>query len=360
MKLNPLQIGNLIAKIPIIQGGMGIGVSGSRLAAAVANTGGIGGITGVQSGYREPDFKTDNLAANIRGIQKEIRKARAMAPNGIIGVNILTAINHYKETAAACVEAGIDLIISGAGLPTELPGIVAGSETKVVPIVSSGRAASVLSKMWDKKFNFAADAVVVEGPLAGGHLEFTQEVLVSSHPPALTTLVQEVRAALQPYMDKYKKKIPIIAAGGIFTGRDIAEQLQNGADGVQMATRFVVTEECDADIHFKEAYLKATHDDIRIIVSPIGMPGRAIRNHFVIKQEDGARDPLTYCYKCIKMCVPGQTPYCISNALIASVTGDVDEGLVFAGYNAARLTEMTTVPKLMEELVREAEEALDQ
>lgn len=358
LKLKPLQIGELIANIPIIQGGMGIGVSGSRLAAAVANTGAIGVITGVQSGYREPDFRTDNLSANVRGIKKEIARARELAPHGIIGVNILTAINHYREIVAAAVEAGIDMVISGAGLPTELPDIVKGSKTKAIPIVSSARAASVLSKMWDKKYQFAADAVIVEGPLAGGHLGFSREVLISENLPLLTTLVQEVREAIKPYADKYDKEIPIIAAGGIFDGKDIAEQIVNGADGVQMATRFVATVECDAHDNFKQAYLDASESDISIIQSPIGMPGRAIRNPFIIKEESGEKDPLTYCYNCIKMCHPGETPYCISNALIASVTGDAEDGLIFCGSNAYRLNELTTVDKLMRELVEEAEGAL--
>jgi nitronate monooxygenase len=360
LKLKPLHIGELIVQIPIIQGGMGIGVSASRLAAAVANAGGIGIISGVQTGYREPDFRTNNLLANVRGIKKEIAKARELAPGGIIGVNILTAINHYREIASAAVEAGIDMIISGAGLPTELPDIVKGSKTKVIPIVSSGRAAAVLSKMWDKKYQFAADAVIVEGPLAGGHLGFSRETLLSDDLPPLTALVQEVKEALQPYAERYNKKIPIIAAGGIFDGKDIAEQLLNGADGVQMATRFVATEECDAHENFKQAFLDSTESTISIIQSPIGMPGRAIRNPFIIREESGEKDPLTHCYKCIKMCHPGETPYCISNALIDSVTGDTENGLVFAGSNAYRLHKLTTVKQLMDELVAEAEEALEQ
>ena len=329
------------------------------MAAAVANTGEIGVISGVQTGYREPDFRTNNLLANVRGIKKEIAKARELSPHGIIGVNILTAINHYREIASAAVEAGIDMIISGAGLPTELPDIVKGSKTKVIPIVSSGRAAAVLSKMWDKKYQFAADAVIVEGPLAGGHLGFTRETLLSDDLPLLTTLVREVKEALQPYAAKYNKKIPIIAAGGIFTGQDIAEQLKNGADGVQMATRFVATVECDAHDNFKQAYLDSTESSIEIIQSPIGMPGRAIRNAFIIREESGEKDPLTHCYLCIKMCHPGETPYCISNALIDSVTGDIENGLVFAGSNAYRLEKLTTVKELMAELVSEAEEALE-
>ncbi len=357
MNLRPLRIGHLTAQIPIIQGGMGVGVSRSRLAAAVANEGGVGVISGVQIGFREPDFRTDNLKANVRALKKEIQLARELSPHGIIGVNILTAINHYRETVTAAVEAGIDLVISGAGLPTDLPELIRNSKTKIVPIVSSGRAATVLSRLWEKRYNFAADAVIVEGPLAGGHLGFTAEVLEGQSLPRLTDLVSEVILAIKPFSEKFEKPIPIIAAGGIFTGADIAEQILNGADGVQIATRFVVTEECDADFRFKQAYLDATEEDIRIIRSPIGMPGRAIRNSFLIRQESG-KDPLAHCYNCIKMCNPVDMPYCISNALVASVTGDLDHGLIFAGSNAARLTRMTSVKELMTELVQEAEEFL--
>ncbi len=338
---------------------MGVGVSRSRLAAAVANAGGIGIISGVQAGFREPDFVIDNLAANVRALGKEIQKARALSPQGIIGVNILVAINHYKETVLAAVEHGIDLVVSGAGLPTDLPALVQGTKTKIAPIVSSGRAAEVIARLWDRRYHYAPDLVVVEGPEAGGHLGFNTEQLTDpTKKPRLLDLVREVVDALQPFVAKYKKAIPVVAAGGIWDGRDIARCLQAGASGVQMATRFVGTEECDAHPNFKAAYLAARPEDIQIIASPVGMPGRAIRNRFIRHVETQDID-FGHCYECIRTCNPATSPYCISRALVDSVQGNADDGLVFCGSNAARLDRITTVPALIQELVTEAEAALD-
>jgi nitronate monooxygenase len=359
MKLPQLRIGELVAPIPIIQGGMGVGVSLSRLAAAVASAGGVGVISGVQTGFREPDFVSNNLTANLRALRREIGKAREMAPRGIIGVNVMVAINHYKETVRAAVENGIDMIISGAGLPMELPALVKGTRTKAVPIVSSGRAAAVIARSWDRKHAYAPDMVIVEGPEAGGHLGFSPEQLQDPRQkPALLDIVRDVLDALRPYREKYQKYISVVAAGGIYDGKDIAACLKAGADGVQMATRFVGTEECDAHPNFKQAYLDARPEDIKIIVSPVGMPGRAIRNRFIRTLEHG-NIPIEHCYDCIRTCRPADTPYCISRALVASVTGQAEEGLVFCGSSASRFDKLTTVPCLIKELVRETEVALD-
>jgi NAD(P)H-dependent flavin oxidoreductase YrpB (nitropropane dioxygenase family) len=225
MKLPSLKIGELVAKIPIIQGGMGVGVSRANLASAVANEGGIGVISGVQIGFQEPDFETNNREANIRALIKEIRKARQLSPNGILGVNLLVAMNNYKEMAKAAIEEKIDLIISGAGLPKDLPELIRGTKTKIVPIVSSGRAASLISKIWDKKFDYAPDMVVVEGPDAGGHLGFSEDELNSENKPSLHEIVKDVIVSLKPFIEKYSKDIPVVAAGGIFCGQDIAKYL---------------------------------------------------------------------------------------------------------------------------------------
>lgn len=358
MNLPPLKIGDLIAKVPIIQGGMGIGVSLSKLASAVANEGGIGVISGVQIGFKEKDFKTNNDAANIKGLIKEIRKARELSPDGILGVNILSAVNNYKDMVKAAVKERIDLIISGAGLPKQLPELIKGSNTKIAPIVSSAKAISVIAKIWDKKYKYTPDAVIVEGPHAGGHLGFSAEQLRSSKLPKLSDIVKEVIDALKPFEEKYKKKIPVIAAGGIYTGYDIAKFLKIGASGVQMSTRFVATEECDAHINFKKAYISADEQDIQLVTSPLGMPGRAIRNEFV-KSVEKEKQPINKCYRCLKHCSPASAPYCISDALINSVQGDVEKGLVFVGTTAYRLKEITTVKKLIEELVTEAKKYLE-
>ncbi|NLJ87417.1 MAG: nitronate monooxygenase [Epulopiscium sp.] len=357
MKLPSLKIGDLIADIPIIQGGMGIGVSRSKLASAVANEGGIGVISGVQIGFNESDFETNNKEANIRGLKKEIKKARELCPKGIIGVNILTAMNNYKELVLTAVKEKIDLIICGAGLPIDLPELVKNSASKIIPIVSSAKAASVIIKMWDKKYQYLPDALIVEGPKAGGHLGFSLEILNSKPLPSLIDILKEVLLAIKPFEEKYNKKIPIIAAGGIFDGKDIAKCIKEGASGVQMATRFVTTHECDAHTNFKTAYLNATKDNIQIIKSPVGMPGRALRNELIISLEE-ANQKVVRCYNCLKPCNPATTPYCISQALIKAVNGDTDKGLIFAGTNTYKLNKIVSVKELIKELVQEAETAL--
>lgn len=354
MKLPSLRLGDLVARVPIIQGGMGVGVSRSSLASAVANEGGIGIISGVQIGFNEPDFEKNHMEANLRALIKEIRKARELSPKGIIGVNFLVAMNNYKEMVKAAVEEKIDLIISGAGLPKELPGLVKGSKTKIAPIVSSGKAAALITKLWDKRFNYVPDMVIVEGHEAGGHLGFSLDDLNSPEKPSLTDLVKEVVEALKPFKEKYQKEIPVVGAGGVFTGCDIAKLIKAGASGVQMATRFVATEECDADLKYKMAYINSKKDDIQLVKSPVGMPGRAIRNSLIERLEKG-NVPIRRCYNCLQPCDPKTTPYCISNALIDAVRGNLDDGLIFTGSNAYRLDKITTVKELINELVIEAE-----
>ncbi|SMP51850.1 NAD(P)H-dependent flavin oxidoreductase [Anoxynatronum buryatiense] len=357
MKIPPLTIGDLTVPVPIIQGGMGVGVSLSRLAAAVANAGGVGVMAGVQMGFDEPDFATNSQAANERALRRHIRTARELSPQGVIGINVMTAINHYRETVKAAVEEKIDLIISGAGLPSELPGLVKGSATKIAPIVSSGKAAALIAKMWDRKHGVAPDLVIVEGPEAGGHLGFSREELTQTPPIKLETLVRDVLEAMKATEEKYRKKIPVIAAGGIFNGADIARFLKMGAAGVQMGTRFVATEECDAHPSFKEAYVKSVKETIDLVLSPVGMPGRAVINAFMEKTRQ-VRVPAERCSNCLKPCNPAETPYCISDALIRAVQGNLEEGLIFTGSNAWRIEGITTVKALMNTLISETESAL--
>ncbi|MCM0650315.1 nitronate monooxygenase family protein [Clostridium swellfunianum] len=354
MKLPPLKIGELVASVPIIQGGMGVGVSRSKLASAVANEGGIGVISSAQIGFEEADFETNTEEANLRAMKKEIKKARELSPKGIIAVNIMVAMNNYREMVKTVVNEKIDLIISGAGLPTELPSLIKGSDTKIAPIVSSGKAAAVITKLWDHKYSYIPDLIVVEGPKAGGHLGYSLEQLNPGEEPELADIVREVIQAIKPYEQKYEKSIPVVAAGGVYTGKDIVELIRIGAAGVQMATRFVATEECDADIRYKMAYVNSKLEDIEIVKSPVGMPGRAIHNTFLDKLKNG-RIAVKKCYNCLKPCEPAVTPYCISKALIEAVKGNVEEGLIFTGSNAYRLNKIVTVRELMDELVKEAE-----
>jgi len=355
--LNPLQIGDLTASIPIIQGGMGVGISLSGLAAAVANCGGVGVIASAGIGMSEPDFFSDFVEANTRGLRKEIRKAREAA-EGIIGVNIMVAMTNYADIVRTAIEEGIDIIFSGAGLPLKLPQYrPPESKTKLVPIVSSARATSLLCKHWKERFDYLPDAIVVEGPLAGGHLGFHSDQIDDPN-YALEKLIPEVIAAVKPYEEKYGCKIPVIAAGGIYTGADILKFIKLGAAGVQMGTRFVVTEECDASEDFKQTYLASSEEDIMIIKSPVGLPGRVIRNEFVEAMNRGEKEPFQCPYHCIITCDYHHTPYCIALALIQAQRGKFRHGFAFAGANAWRTEKIVKVKELIDSLVKEYEAAV--
>ncbi|RJQ43312.1 MAG: nitronate monooxygenase [Gaiellales bacterium] len=356
MKALPeLRIGNLTANLPIIQGGMGVGISLARLAAAVSNQGGIGVIATAGIGMSEPDFYSNYHAANVRALTKEIRQARA-ATSGILGVNIMVALSDYARMVKTAVSEGIDIIFSGGGLPLDLPKLVRpGSETRLVPIVSSGRAARLICKRWQARYERLPDAVVVEGPRAGGHLGFKpQEIEDDDY--SLEKLVPEVIAQLKAFTGDNGAIIPVIAAGGVYTGEDMARFLELGAAGVQLGTRFVTTNECNASDEFKRAYIDADAEDIVIIESPVGMPGRAIRNQFLDEVSAGKKKPYRCPYHCIRTCDHEKSPYCIFFALVNAQRGKLRSGFAFAGENAWRATKIVTVEKLMTELVSEYEE----
>lgn len=347
----PLTIRDVTAPLPIIQGGMGIGVSMSRLASAVARSGGIGVLAAVMIGMSEPGFHKDPRGSTFRALARHIKLAKEAAPNGIIGVNIMVALQDYDELVRIAATSGADLIISGAGLPLKLPGLVPeGCNTKLVPIVSSGRAAQVICRRWGEHFSYPPDAIVVEGPLAGGHLGFKKEDLVLPE-NSIENLVTEVIEAVRPFEAKYNRRIPVIAAGGIYTGEDIYRFIKMGAAGVQMGTRFVATHECDASDRFKQAYVNAGKDDTEIIVSPVGMPGRALKGAFIEKAKRGEKRPHVCVNKCIKTCNYKTTPYCISMALINAQRGNIDAGFVFCGANVWRVNKIVSVQELMDELV---------
>jgi nitronate monooxygenase len=353
MKLPELIIGDLRALVPIIQGGMGVGVSLHQLAAAVANEGGIGIISAAQIGFSEPDFVRNNLEANLRALKKEIQLAREKSPKGIIGVNLMVAVNNYHDYVKVCIDEGIDLIISGAGLPLDLPKLVKGSNTKIAPIVSSGKAATVICKSWDKKYAACPDLVVIEGPEAGGHLGFHKEDILEKS-TTLEDILIDVKNAIKPYEEKYEKCVPVVVAGGIFDGYDIAKFLNLGADGVQMGTRFVATYECDASDAFKQSYVQAKEEDVKIVMSPVGMPGRALDNEFI--QNVGSKERKIMClYNCLKPCNPQTTPYCITKALVNAREGNLQEGLIFCGSNVYKINEIVHVKELVKELVDQAE-----
>ncbi|MFC2104207.1 NAD(P)H-dependent flavin oxidoreductase [Bacteroidota bacterium] len=354
--MKELHIGDLTIKLPIIQGGMGIGISMSSLASAVANEGGVGVIAVAGLGLFEPDYVRNFVEANDRGLKKEIQKARELS-NGVLGVNIMVALTNFAEVVKTSVSEGIDIIFSGAGLPLNLPQyLTKESKTKLVPIVSSGRAAKILCSKWKEQYDYLPDAIVVEGPMAGGHLGFKRNQL-DDPDFALEKLLPDVLEEAKYFEEKYNVKIPVIGAGGIFTGADIKKIMDIGASGVQMATRFVTTEECDASLKFKQAYIDSKKEDMEIIISPVGMPGRAIKNEFIEKVNRGEKRPIKCPFHCLKTCNIETTPYCIVSSLMNAMKGNFYNGYAFAGANAYKTTKITTVKETMESLVKEYKEA---
>lgn len=347
-----IKLGEKQSKYPIIQGGMGVGVSMHKLAGNVSKEGGIGIISTADIGYMEKDFNRSPMEANLRAIVKEIKLAREIAgEDKIIGVNIMVALKNYKEIVEECVKNKIDLIISGAGIPKELPEYVQGTKTKISPIVSSLRCCQLIVKHWIKKYNYIPDMIVIEGPEAGGHLGFKREELEEENKPKLEDITKEIVEYIKEIEKEYNEKIPVISAGGIWDKKDIEKFLKIGASGVQMATRFVATYECDASDEFKKAYVNAKKEDIKIIQSPVGMPGRAICNEF-IKNTESKKCKIDKCYNCIKTCNVATTPYCITKALVNSVKGNMDNGLIFCGSNVDRVNKIVSVHELIQELVK--------
>lgn len=347
-----IKLGEKQSKYPIIQGGMGVGVSMHKLAGNVSKEGGIGIISTADIGYMEKDFNRSPMEANLRAIVKEIKLAREIAgEDKIIGVNIMVALKNYKEIVEECVKNKIDLIISGAGIPKELPEYVQGTKTKIAPIVSSLRCCQLIVKHWIKKYNYIPDMIVIEGPEAGGHLGFKREELEEENKPKLEDITKEIVEYIKEIEKEYNEKIPVISAGGIWDKKDIEKFLKIGASGVQMATRFVATYECDASDEFKKAYVNAKKEDIKIIQSPVGMPGRAICNEF-IKNTESKKCKIDKCYNCIKTCNVATTPYCITKALVNSVKGNMDNGLIFCGSNVDRVNKIVSVHELIQELVK--------
>ncbi len=345
-----IQIGDKRSKYPIIQGGMGVGVSMHKLAGAVSAEGGIGVISTADIGYQEEDFDKNPMQANLRAIGKEIRKAREIAgEDSILGVNVMVALKNYGDIVKECVAQNIDLIISGAGIPVDLPMYVKGTATKIAPIVSSLKCCKLIVKHWRAKYDYVPDLIVIEGPEAGGHLGFKPEELAEGTKPGLEEITADVVNYMKEVERETGKEIPVIAAGGIWDSKDIQKFLNLGASGVQMATRFVATCECDASDAFKQAYIDAKEEDVRIIKSPVGMPGRAVGNAF-IRNTEQEKCPVAKCYHCIKTCDVKNTPYCITKALVNAVKGNLREGLIFCGSNVSRVKKIVSVHDLMQEL----------
>lgn len=370
-RYNPLIVGDLVVENPVVQGGMGVGISLAGLAGAVAKAGGMGIISAAQIGFRDPEFEKNPQKANLKAIVSELRKAREIAgtdlsehSNGkhrpVLGFNIMVATKNYMDYVRTAVEAGADIIISGAGLPINLPEYVKGAKTKIAPIVSSAKSASVILKMWDRKYNRTADMVVIEGPLAGGHLGFHREELTeygadtgnvpeTYRQSAYEAEIRSILEVVREYERKYDCTIPTVSAGGVFTREDMERHMALGVNGVQVGTRFVTTKECDAPMAYKQSYIDAKKEDIVIVKSPVGMPGRAINNEF-IKRVTGKKEKITHCFQCLEHCNPAEVPYCITQALIRAAKGQVEDALLFCGANAFQCSKIETAEEVIKDL----------
>lgn len=353
--MKALKIGDLLARVPIVQGGMGVGISLSGLASAVANAGGVGVISSAGLGVIYKEYSKDFKQASIHGLREELRKARQMT-QGIIGVNIMVALTNFADMVRTSIEEKADIIFSGAGLPLNLPSFLKeGSTTKLAPIVSSARALKLIARRWIGEYGYVPDAVVIEGPKAGGHLGYSNEQITNPD-FALETTLPDVVAAAREIGEQNNCYIPVIAAGGIYSGEDILNTMALGADAVQMGTRFVTTRECDASPEFKQSYINAVEQDIEIIQSPVGMPGRAVHNSFLEKVKQGLKQPKSCPFDCIKTCEVSRSPYCIMLALYNAFRGRMEQGYAFAGSNAWRTDKIVSVSELITSLKEEYQE----
>ena len=326
-------------------------ISRANLAAAVANEGCAGVIASVGLSDYENSAIVDAAELDRMALAQEIRKARKQS-DGVIGVNVMVALRDYEAIIRECVKEKVDMIISGAGLPMYLPGYTEGSDIPLIPIVSSLRTFKLIHRKWLKDYNRCPDAVIIEGTQAGGHLGYSTEQILQGSPT-----LEETLADVLGFVKQFESPIPVIVAGGIFSGEEMAHYLKLGASGVQMATRFVCTEECDADIKFKQAYLDASAQDIMLIDSPVGLPGKVIRNEFVDKIKLGQTTPFQCRYHCLRTCNPSTAPYCIAEVLAKASDGKLDESFAFAGSNAWRCTEIVSVKTLIGQIMRECESA---
>lgn len=347
--MNGLTIGNLHVDLPIIQGGMGVCISLSGLASAVANQGGIGVISAVGIGMTEPDYRKNFRKSNKIALEKQIIKAKenSKGSHGAIGVNIMSAISDFDDLFKISVEQKIDLIIVGAGLFLKLPetvnfDMIDNAGTKLLPKVSSGKAARLIFDYWLSHYGRTPDAVVLEGPMAGGHLGFKKSDL--DNPDfALDKLLVQTVAEISKFEQILGKEIPVICGGGVYTGADMYNMMQLGARGVKMGSRFVPTIECDASDEFKNMYINASEEDTVIIQSPVGLPGRVIKSTFVEEIMAGETKPITCPWKCLKTCDYKKVPYCIAQALFNAAQGNLREGFAFSGTKGPRATQILSV-----------------
>lgn len=344
-----MQLGSKTLALPLIQGGMGIGVSLGKLAGHVARTGAMGVVSAANPGYAEADFWQNPVGANFRALKREIQKAKELSQGkGLVGVNVMVATQDYAQCVTTAMDAGADAIISGAGLPLKLPELAAGRDVLIAPIVSSGKAASLICRSWQKRYQRLPDFLVLEGSLAGGHLGFPLEQLQSGTTSPLPQLLDEVIEATKPF-----GHLPVFVAGGIESGKELVNWIEAGAAGVQVATQFIATHECDASQGYKEIMVNAKPQDVTIVKSPVGMPGRALLSPLMERVAQGRRELIKHCSRCLAHCNPAETPYCITKALIDGVEGKWETGLFFCGANVGNIKEIVSVKQLVSRLTEE-------
>jgi NAD(P)H-dependent flavin oxidoreductase YrpB (nitropropane dioxygenase family) len=349
MELRPLRINGKEVKFPIIQGGMGIRISLSRLANACLKSGIVATISAAQVGFLDKNFRKDPFGTNKIAITNEINLIREQNPDGILGVNLMHAINDYDKYATFLSEQDIDFVVSGAGLPVDLPEYLKGSKVKGAFIISSARACKIMLKSWDRRYSYMPAFIVCEGPLAGGHLGFSKEDFEQGKVQSLEDILVSTKEVVKLYEEKYNIKIPIIAAGGVHDGHDMAKMISVGADGVQIATRFIATPECDASEEYKQMIIGSKEEDIVRVESPAGLPGRAVRN-YLTKTLETSRIKVSYCVDCLKTCKKVGIPYCITEQLGNSANGDVN-GLIFTGAKAHLIQKLLTVEEIVKEII---------
>jgi NAD(P)H-dependent flavin oxidoreductase YrpB (nitropropane dioxygenase family) len=346
-----LCIGDLKIQIPIIQGGMGVRVSNSSLVSAVSNEGALGVIAAVGLGEEVGNKELSYPERSCVSFTESIRQTRSKTKSPF-GVNIMCVLTNYEDLVNIAQNESVDVIISGAGMPLRLPALIKNSKTKLIPIVSSARAANIICSTWKRRYKRLPDALILEGPLAGGHLGYSLAELEDKENVSLENILPKVVSVVRGF-ENGAVKIPVIAAGGIFDGKDIAKFIRLGASGVQMGTRFVCTHECDVAAEYKETYLAAQVEDIVVIKSPVGLPGRVIRNEFVKRIVQGERMDFNCEYHCLYTCDPKKVNYCIAKALLNASRGQMQKGFAMCGSNAYRIKDIVSVKELISELVTE-------
>lgn len=325
---------------------MGVQIAKSDLAGAVSRAGGIGCISSVGLGTLEGSLN-NYFEESSNFLAKEIRKARAIAPDGVLAVNVMMALSNYDQIVKVCVEEKVDIIISGAGLPISLPGLIEGSNIKLVPVVSSGRSLAVVLKAWKRRYNRIPDGVILEGPLCGGHLAFSWDQLDHVDEVSIDKLLVEVKEALAPYEEEFGKTIPILGAENIATCEDIVAMLNLGFDGVQVGTRFICTEESGLDPKSKQIYVDAKAEDVVNIQSPLGLPVKVLRTPFSERILNGEKIPFGCPFLCLRVCKANKAHFCLAEALVDTLFGNTDKGLYMTGNAIGRINDIVTVDEFL-------------